>query len=157
MCALTHDGGTGEGRLPVVIEPGVTLDGLIARVETARRRPMRIVELPELANEDGALCGLWLATDAEDIVIHAPSESALHREQFILHELAHMILLHDQDDKVFTPRNLLPDIDQASVVKALARDDINDQFELAAEALADEMASAIREGRGYSKFGAVFG
>ncbi|SDH54857.1 hypothetical protein SAMN04488590_3543 [Microbacterium sp. 77mftsu3.1] len=144
-------------RLDVMVEPGITLSGLIARVEAARERPMRIIELPELGQEDGALCGLWLATDAEDIVLHAPSESALHREQFILHELAHMILLHDQDDKVYTPRNLLPDIDEATVVKALARDDINDDFEIAAEALADEMAAVIREGRGFSRFGAVFG
>ncbi|MBN9214791.1 MAG: ImmA/IrrE family metallo-endopeptidase [Microbacterium sp.] len=134
----------------------MTLDQLISRVQAARGKPMEIHELPELANETGALCGLWLDTVEKDIVIHAPSSSALHRQQFLLHELAHMILLHDRDDKVFTPRGILPGITTVAVVKALARDNINDELELAAEALADEMAAAIRR-RGQSRFSEVFG
>jgi len=143
-------------RLPVKIEDGITLDELIRRIQAARGKPMRVVELPELALEEGALCGLWLATDTEDIVLHAPSDSPLHREQFILHELAHMILQHDRGSKVFTPRNLLPNIGPDAVLKALARDSLNDEYELSAESLADDLAAAIRK-PGSSRFLEVFG
>lgn len=145
-----------EDRLPVDFEDGLSLDELIRRVQSARGKPMEIHELPSLAQEDGALCGLWLDTESKDIVLHAPSESALHRQQFLLHELAHMILQHDRNDDVFSTRSLLPTIEGARVKKALARDSLNSRFELDAEALADELAAAIRR-NGESPFSKVFG
>lgn len=143
-------------RLPVNAEDGVTLEQLIGRVQAARGKPMEIHELPELADQSGALCGLWLDTESKDIVLHAPSDSALHRQQFVLHELAHMILLHDRDDKVVSPQSLLPEIDGVRVIKALARDTLNNRVELEAEALADELAAAIRR-PSESRFFEVFG
>lgn len=159
MCAFDHAAGGDmdrEWRERLGLGPHFTLDELITRVRESRGRPMEIIEMPELVEHGDALCGLWLATDERDIVIHAPSESALHRQQFILHEMAHMILQHDKTDFVFTPRGLLPDVDESTVVKVLARDSINDDFELAAERLADELADAIR-GAGRSKFLDIFG
>ena len=47
----------------------------------------------DLDTRDG-ICALWLVTDTEDFVLHARSDSALHRQQFVLHELAHAY--HDQ-------------------------------------------------------------
>lgn len=145
-----------QGRLAVEFEDGLSLTELIARVQAARGKPMEIHELPALANEPSALCGLWLDTDAKDIILHAPSESALHRQQFLLHELAHMILLHDLNEDVFSTRSMLPTIDGARVKKALARDSVNTKYELEAEALADELAAAIRR-NGESPFSRIFG
>ncbi|AUG29476.1 ImmA/IrrE family metallo-endopeptidase [Microbacterium hominis] len=145
-----------DNRLPVDIEGGLTLDDLIGQVQAARGKPMEIHELPALANESGALCGLWLDTETRDIVLHAPSDSALHRQQFVLHELAHMILQHDRNDQVFSTGSLLPTIEGARVVKALARNSLNNPYELDAEALADELAAAIRRS-GEPRFFQVFG
>lgn len=136
----------------------MTIKELISRVEQARQKPLRIREVPELAGTDGTLCGLWLATDDEDIVLHAPSDSALHREQFILHELAHILLLHDKvDDKTgYVTESVLPSFEAATVVKALARDSIKDRYEVQAEQLADILADHIRS-RPDSRFSEIFG
>ena len=144
--------------LPVTLGPGVTLPEIISRVEGARQKPLRIQEVPELAGKTGTLCGLWLATDDEDIILHAPSDSALHREQFILHELAHILLLHDKVDAKtgYVTDTVLPNFDNATVVKALARDSIDDRYELLAEDLADVLADFIRS-RPSSKFSEIFG
>ena len=144
--------------LPVTIDLGITLDELISRVEEARQRPLRIQEVPELGESDGTLCGLWLATDTEDIVLHAPSDSELHRVQFILHELAHILLLHDTvDEKTgYVTGDVISQFDQATVVKALARDGFNDKFEVLAEQLADVLADRMRS-RPNSPFSEIFG
>ena len=63
------------------------LDDLLHTVQDRRHRRLRVVELAGLDTHDG-LCALWLSTDAEDVVLHARSDSALHRQQFVLHELA---------------------------------------------------------------------
>lgn len=52
-----------------------TLDDLRHTVQDRRHRRLRIVELADLDTHDG-LCALWFVTDAEDIVIHARSDSA---------------------------------------------------------------------------------
>lgn len=143
--------------LPVTLSPGVTLLDVIERVEDARGKPLRIQEVPELA-DNGTLCGLWLSTPTEDIVLHAPSDSALHREQFILHELAHILLLHDKVDAKtgYVTDSVLPHFDNATVVKALARDTLDDRYELLAEQLADTLARFIRN-RADSRFSEIFG
>ena len=58
-----------------------TFDELVGVVQSRRGRRLRIVELSELGDHDG-LCAIWLKTDSEDLVLHAHSESALHRQQF---------------------------------------------------------------------------
>lgn len=170
--------------LPVEIPVGIALPELINRVEAARGKPMRVLEVPEMG-ESGALCGLWLATEDEDLVLHSPSESPLHREQFILHELAHMLLMHDRTsrdlsvlDTDFTdgPASVvnavakddagelhelardvaIADYTDTPILQALARDGFEDQQELDAENLADILASRIR-GKVNSKFSEVFG
>lgn len=145
-----------NARLPITVEDGITLSQLISQIEGVRGRPLRIVEVPQLADE-GALCGLWMATADADIILHAPSESELHRQQFVLHELAHMILGHDQVDQA-TPENLLPELGYATAKKVLARDTMSMELELAAEALADDLAAAMRtRPRPQSPFLDVFG
>ncbi len=134
-----------------------TFDELVGAVQTTRERPLRIVELSELGQTDG-VCALWLVTESEDIVLHARSESQLHRQQFILHELAHMVLHHDQLEEATAATSLLPDIPPETVTKMLARHEIDSDIEVAAEHLADILAAGIRQSSmRKSRFLEVFG
>ena len=43
---------------------------------------LRVVELADLDTLDG-ICAVWLATDTDDLVLHAGTDSTLHRQQFV--------------------------------------------------------------------------
>lgn len=134
-----------------------SLDDLVGAMQHRRGRPLRIVELADLNDQDG-ICALWLETETEDLVLHAHSDSALHRQQFVLHELAHMILDHGDDQSVATPDFLLPDIPESTRRRLLGRQDLIAQHEIIAEALADHLAAAIRGSTFHeSRFLEIFG
>ena len=114
-----------------------------AAVQDRRHRRLRVVELADLDTHDG-LCALWLSTDAEDVVLHARSDSALHRQQFVLHELAHMILGHCDGDDCAVEEALLPNIPPHTRARLLTRQDLDSETEIAAESLADRLAAGIR-------------
>ncbi|AKN75678.1 hypothetical protein QR97_31530 [Streptomyces sp. PBH53] len=69
-----------------------TLDGLIAGIEAERGRRIKLVAIPDylLANTD--VCGLWLQLDdvPVDLILYMEGTTAFHRQQIILHELAHL-------------------------------------------------------------------
>lgn len=134
-----------------------SFDDLLDAMQRRRRRPLRIVELADLNDQDG-ICALWLETETEDLVLHAHSESALHRQQFVLHELAHMILDHGDDQTMGAPDFLLPDIPEATRRRVLGRQDLVTEHEILAEALADHLAAAIRGSAFHeSRFLEIFG
>lgn len=134
-----------------------TFDELVGAVQSRRQRGIRIVELAELSDHDG-LCAIWLMTDTEDIVLHAHSDSVLHRQQFVLHELAHMILDHGTDDHQVAPDFLLPDIPPETRRRLLRRQDLDTDEEIFAESLADRLAAAIRGSAMHeSRFLEIFG
>ncbi|MCK6065745.1 MULTISPECIES: ImmA/IrrE family metallo-endopeptidase [Microbacterium] len=134
-----------------------SLGQLVGAVERRRGRPLRIVELAELSDREG-ICAMWLMTDAEDIVLHARTESTLHRQQFVLHELAHIILDHGADDEADARDALLPDIAPSTRRRLLGRQDLVTADEIAAETLADHLAAAIRGSVMHeSKFLEIFG
>ncbi|MFB7893687.1 hypothetical protein ACFC1I_15925 [Microbacterium sp. NPDC056044] len=120
-----------------------TFDELVGVLQERRGRTLRIVELAELGEHDG-ICALWLIKDLEDLVLHAHSDSVLHRQQFVLHEFAHMILGHGDDDDCSVDDLLLPDIPPHTRRRLLARQDLDCESEVAAESLADHLAAAIR-------------
>ena len=120
-----------------------TFDALVDAVQRNRQRRLRIVELADLGDQDG-LCAVWLVADGEDLILHASSDSALHRQQFVLHELAHMILGHDANHDPETPDFLLPDIPPQVTARLLRRQELNTVEEVVAETLADRLAAAIR-------------
>ena len=134
-----------------------TLDDLVHAVQQRRQRALRVVELPDLDTSDG-ICAVWLVTDTEDIVLHARSDSALHRQQFVLHEFAHMLLGHCEADDCPAQDVLLPNIPPYTRGRLLKRRDIDCDTEVAAESLADRLAAGIRGSAfaetGYSK---IFG
>ena len=122
----------------------LTLERLIAIVAVRRRRRIEI-EATTILNGT-SVCGLWLSTHSREIILHAVTDSALHRQQFILHELGHMILRHDElGVSSEYAVSLFPNLDGEMVSKALARSSFVDDLEAAAETLADLLAGAIRD------------
>ena len=109
-----------------------TLDDLLTAVRARRNRRLRIVELADLDTSDG-ICAVWLVTDTDDIVLHARSDSALHRQQFVLHEFAHMILGHREGQDCATEDMPLPNIPPYTRGRLLKRQDIDCDTEIAAE------------------------
>lgn len=65
-----------------------TFDELLRSLQEQRHRRLRIIELADLDTHDG-LWALWLATDTDDLVLHACTDSTLHRQQFILRTRPH--------------------------------------------------------------------
>ncbi len=120
-----------------------TLDDLVHTIQGRRNRQLRIVEIADLDTRDG-ICAVWFVTDKADIVLHARSDSALHRQQFILHEFAHMILGHCNGDDHPAEDVLLTDIQPRTRARMLRRQNIDCETEVAAESLADRLAAGIR-------------
>ncbi|ACL42160.1 conserved hypothetical protein (plasmid) [Pseudarthrobacter chlorophenolicus A6] len=116
-----------------------------------------------MAGPTDKVCGLWFGLDDVDLILHAPAASDVHRQQIILHEFAHMILRHEQEEiSPEVARNFFPDLEPGRVVKALKRSDFMDEFEVAAELLADRLAARIRRSQELTAgqpggFGAIFG
>ena len=134
-----------------------TLDDLIPAIQARRQRTLRVHELQDLDTSDG-LCAIWLIGETEDVVLHAPSDSALHRQQFVLHEFAHMILGHCEGQDCASEDVLLPNIPPYTRGRLLKRQDIDCDTEIAAESLADRLAAGIR-GHAFaeSRYWEVFG
>ncbi|TFD79280.1 ImmA/IrrE family metallo-endopeptidase [Cryobacterium fucosi] len=120
-----------------------TFDDLVRAVQDRRQRTLRVVELADLGDHDG-ICAVWLITESEDLVLHAHSDSVLHRQQFVLHEFAHMLLGHGQGDECSVEDVLLPDIPAHTRGRLLARQDLDSDREIAAESVADRLAASIR-------------
>lgn len=133
-----------EGFLALNLPSRLSLERLISIVELLRQRRIE-VDVSESLN-GGSVCGLWLSTDSAEIILHAPTPSALHRQQFILHELGHMVLRHDE---LVVSSNyaetLFPNLSGEKVSRILGRSDFLDHIEAAAETLADLFAAAIRD------------
>lgn len=120
---------------------GMTFDVLQGIVEKDRGKRIVIRQVTNLGSDK--LSGLWLSLPDTELILHAET-SPMHRQQIILHEFAHMILRHDelmQDSNHI--RALLPDLDNAMVTRVLARCDHLDDFEVAAETLADMLAARL--------------
>jgi len=120
-----------------------SLDDLLHAIQSRRNRRLRVVELTSLDTSDG-ICALWIATRTEDVVLHAHTDSTLHRQQFVLHEFAHMILGHCEGDDYSAEDILLPDIPPYTRGRLLKRRDLDCETEIVAESLADRLAAGIR-------------
>ena len=110
------------------LENTFTFDDLRDTVQDRRHRRLRIVELADLDAHDG-LCAALISTDAED---------------FVLHELSHMILGHCDGDDCAVDEALLPNIPPYTRGRLLRRQDLDSETEIAAESLADRLAAGIR-------------
>lgn len=135
----------------------VTVDGLAEAVGAHTGRPVRLVAAPGLGRDDGT-CAVTLPVRCEDVILYAPGVTRLHRDQFILHELAHITLGHTAGQPAPEAVScLFPDLPAGTVYKMLTRACLHSPDEEAAEMLADRFAGLIRRGGTSTPFEAVFG
>ncbi|MGF1425076.1 hypothetical protein [Kitasatospora sp. LaBMicrA B282] len=116
------------------------IEALCASVAEQRGRPLRLIPLPSAAGVRSSICGMWLAFPNADQVYYTPVTSPLHQTHIILHELAHMLLDHQQNSAAAPEAlsRLFPDLDPAMAARLLARgrSEATDRQEQEAELLA---------------------
>lgn len=147
---------TTDSSLGIALPELFAMEDIVSAIEQERDTTIKVVEFPEISPEDG-LFGIWLNTKFGDYVLHAPAPSELHRQQIILHELAHMILGHDLAVGQSNASKLFPDLPESAVVRTLARGHDDNQLEREAETLADRLAHSLRVNAQQSSFTKVFG
>ncbi|MBG6057418.1 hypothetical protein RCH16_000610 [Cryobacterium sp. MP_M5] len=127
----------------------LTAERLHRHMEGVRKK--KIILRPASADLIASgVCGLWLEIAGEDFerVHYAPTESAVHRQQFINHEYGHMILRHEKE--LLTAERvalLAPLIPMDAIVHALSRSSFTDEQEALAEAIGDELALIMLDDR----------
>jgi hypothetical protein len=120
----------------------LTADTLHQHMEGLRGKAIVIRAASPSLIESG-LCGLWVEVAGENFerIHHAPTDSVVHRQQFINHEFGHMILRHE---KMLVPAEqvamLAPLIPLDSIAYALSRSNFTDEQEALAEAIGDRLA-----------------
>lgn len=135
----------------------LNLELVVRAVEAIRGRRIRIRATEKLVGT--SICGLWLPGKRHEWVFHPPTPWELQRQQFVLHELAHMILGHDAHPGAGALlheglQHLSPEL----IRKALMRTEFRTLEEATAEYLADLLAEALREAPGEpGAFEEVFG
>lgn len=125
------------------------LDAFCDEVAARRGRPLQRHPVPGLSAE--APCGMWVGTDRADHVFYDPGTSPLHAEHIVLHELAHILSGHSGADAGLA--HLFPDLDPATVRRALGRVG----YTTAQEREAEMIASLIRGRPPRAKLGRLAG
>lgn len=118
-------------------------DAFCAMVAEHRGRPLRLMEMRDTRNGPGP-SGMWIATDAEDIVLVEPRTSVLHRRHIALHEIGHMLWDHTTSGVQPADRKLFCELDSTMVRRLLTRERPTDLQEQEAEMLATVLSSRIQ-------------
>ncbi|TFC51618.1 hypothetical protein E3T37_10070 [Cryobacterium sp. TMT2-10] len=116
------------------------MEGLRGKTIVIRPASTRLVE--------SGVCGLWIEVAGENFerIHHAPTDSAVHRQQFINHEFGHMILRHEKELLPIERVALLaPLIPLDAIAYALSRSSFTDDQEALAEAIGDRLALIMLE------------
>lgn len=125
------------------------VDELCAILARSRGRPMRFQPLHEPRMIDTP-CALWIAYEHEDVICVENATSPFHREQFIAHELGHMLCNHVtpvQLEGDYAHR-LVPDLDPDLIKLMLGRTSYTTEQEREAETLATLILSRARRATG---------
>ena len=137
----------------------LTSESLHQHMEKLRQKKIVITPAPQ-GMIDSGVCALWLELAGEGFerIHYAPTDSAVHRQQFVNHEFGHMILNHK---KTIMPADrialLAPLIPMNAIVSALSRSSFTDEEEAMAEAIGDELAMILRKDASLSRRGAETG
>lgn len=137
----------------------LTSETLHHHMEQVRKKKIVIMQAPP-GMVDSGICALWLEVAGEGFerIHYAPTDSAVHRQQFVNHEFGHMILNHK---KVMMPAEsialLAPLIPMNAIVSALSRSSFTDEEEALAEAIGDELAMILRKDASLSRHGVETG
>ena len=124
---------------------------LVERIAEQRGRPIRLLatEFPA-----GDVSGLWLPTDDADLICYDRDASPAIREQTIGHELGHLLMNHQLEDRSAGPavaRQLAAvAISPALIERFLART----AYESAIEATAEEFGTRLLQA-GHRRRGAA--
>ncbi|WP_082959826.1 hypothetical protein [Mycobacterium sp. E2462] len=117
--------------IPVPWDRNVFIDKLADQ----RGRPIRLIPTNTAALADSP-CGLWVACEDEDLILHETGTSEYHIDQIVGHELGHILLGHGRSggrgvaetQQLQVCLQALPDIDPDAVRAVLGRRDyVGDQ------------------------------
>lgn len=124
-----------------------TIDDAVMRMQQDRGRR---IELLQWSFTEGTLSGLWAAARVNDYIVYPQDALPTRRAAIIAHELAHMILGHEPQERVEGTEQLVrllaPTLDPQIVCRMLARHSENTPEEIAAEQLGTEMLSRLQIG-----------
>lgn len=134
--------------LPVPWQRDVFVDNLAER----RGRAIKLIPIDTAALGFNP-CGLWVARDEDDLILHEIGTSDYHIDQIVGHEIGHMLLEHSQisifgADKARERdlcRRFLPDVDPDTVSAVLGRTDGAHDEEQEAEMFASLLMIAATE------------
>jgi hypothetical protein len=124
----------------------------VANVAEMRGRAITLIPTDTATLADSP-CGLWLARDDDDLILHEIGTSEYHIDQIVGHEIGHILLGHGQNLAFAADRTresdlccqVLPDIDPETVRAVLGRTNyVNDQ-EHDAELFASMLVLAAAE------------
>jgi hypothetical protein len=137
----------------------------IANMAQKRGRPIRLIP-HSTAVPYGSLCGLWLTRADDDLILYHSATSDYHIDHIVRHEIGHMVLGHcrstdapsaDENKAHRLCHELLPDLDPASVLGVLGRQDYASPQEREAEVFANMiMIAAAEANERTSMFRSVF-
>ncbi|GAB1816690.1 hypothetical protein [Mycobacterium sp. MUNTM1] len=127
-------------------------DRFINNLADIRGRPITLIPTDTAALADSP-CGLWLARDDDDLILHEIGTSDYHIDQIVCHEIGHMVLEHGQNRAGRTDRTrehelcrlVLPDINFDTVCAVLGRTDYGSDQEREAETFASILMIAAAE------------
>lgn len=127
-------------------------DVFINNVAEMRGRAIRLIPTDTTTLADSP-CGLWLACDDEDLILHEIGTTEYHIDQIVGHEIGHILLGHGRSGaRGYDPvrehelfRRALPDIDPETVRAVLGRTDYGSDQERDAEMFASLLMIAAAE------------
>jgi hypothetical protein len=127
-------------------------DVFIKNLTEMRGRAIKLIPTDTAALTDSP-CGLWLARDDDDLILHEIGTSDYHIDQIVGHELGHILLGHgrsrafglDRAREQDLCRQVLPDIDPETVRAVLARADFASDQERDAEMFGSLLMIAAAE------------
>jgi hypothetical protein len=135
-----------------------------ADVDDAVRVASEIVGKPIVVREEAFLadepvCGFVATLEHQHLIMISPSPSRTFRAFVIGHELGHVLHAHhDASAQSAYIRDVIPDLPEYKVERAMARGLFENAFEREAEHFADRLAQLIRDHRSRpSAFRGVFG
>ncbi|WP_406815531.1 hypothetical protein [Mycobacterium sp. M23085] len=112
-----------------------------------RGRPIRLIPTDTAALADSP-CGLWLACDDEDLILHEAGTTDYHIDQIVGHEIGHILLGHGRSVSRACDAAVcqaLPDLDPDTVRAVLGRGDYASEHERDAEMFASLLLIAAAE------------
>ncbi|MCD9899787.1 toxin [Streptomyces cyaneofuscatus] len=97
-----------------------SLTGLVANMEAARGRTIRLHEMPDRLARVNAACGLRLKAGETSLVLYRRRPTAYQTEHVILHELCHEWFDHGTTLDAEQLRTLLPVFDTSLIARMIS-------------------------------------